>query len=760
MPGHQPVRVFAAGLAAALTLLALTTVPTRRAAADPAGPHVSPVLAGAGDTVRSWVTDLATGQRLAGQAAQRWQRGPVPAGPAVVVDPTRRYQTMTGFGAAMTDSAAYVLNTLSPAVRAKTIAELFSPTAGIGISMLRNPMGASDFAVHGSYSYDDQPAGATDPALRDFSIGYDKAYIIPMLRAAERANPRLTMMATPWSPPGWMKTSDSMITGSFLPQYYAAYADYFVKYLRGYAAAGVPVRYISAQNEPLYGPTSYPGMYFPASDAATFIGKYLGPALRRAGLSTQILGYDHNWDVPAYPEELYTDAAAAKYVPGTAWHCYGGDVSAQSVSHNDYPHAQAFETECSGGTWQGTDAAAFADTMQLLIGVPRNWGQSVDLWNLALDDNRGPQNNGCGTCRGVVTVHADGTVSKELEYWALGQVSRFVHPGAVRIASSQPAGITDVAYTNPDGTGVLVAYNASTTAKAFAIQVGDRHITTTLAAGAAATYSWVQPRRLAPVDATILGSVDLDLGPGPRGTPSGRLEQTVSTDVLAGMNQVRLGDSWLAYSQPYGSAVSAGPSTNLARSGWTVTASSSDPASPVGNLLDGDPNTRWSSGQGQAPGASVQVDLGAASTFNQISLDVGSSTGDYVRSYEVQTSPDGSSWTPIARGQGHTGVMTIPLPTTTSRYVRLVSEASSGSWWSIGELNIGAAAGPSGHDSGKLRTATAVLPAGPGGGPARIIAHYNAGPADATIAFPVAGLDYMYTLPPTAAVTFATWPAD
>ena len=176
-------------------------------------------------------------------------------------------------------------------------------------------------------------------------------------------------------------------------------------------------------------------------------------------------------------------------------------------------------------------------------------------------------------------------------------------------------------------------------------------------------------------------------------------------------------------------------------------------------MTDGNPGTRWSSGHGQTPGDWVQVDLGAPTTFSQISLDVGPNTGDYVRRYEVQVSTDGSTWTAIARGQGHTGIMTIPLPTTTARYVRLVSEASSGSWWSITELNIGVAAGSTSGDSGHLRTATATLADGPADGPAQVTARYNAGDAAATVAFPLPGFDYTYSLPPTAAVTFATWPA-
>ena len=162
-------------------------------------------------------------------------------------------------------------------------------------------------------------------------------------------------MASPWSAPGWMKDTDSLVQGSLLQKYEEAYAQYFVKFVRAYAKAGIPTDYVSLQNEPLYEPEDYPGMGVMPDQAARFLGRHLGPALDRAGLDdTTILGYDHNWDITDYPEAIYHDRRAARYVPGTAWHCYGGEVSAQSVSHNNYPHAQAFLTECSGGDWQGT----------------------------------------------------------------------------------------------------------------------------------------------------------------------------------------------------------------------------------------------------------------------------------------------------------------------------------------------------------------------------------------------------------------------
>jgi O-glycosyl hydrolase len=714
-----------------------------------------------GRGVESWVTDLNTTQRLSPQPVQAWESGAGPAGSTVVVDPTRRYQTMTGFGASMTDTSAWVLtNKLSAATRAQTMTDLFSPNRGIGLSMLRQPMGASDFAVNGSYSYDDLPAGQTDPGLSSFSIDHDKAYIIPRLREALRINPKLTLMANPWSAPGWMKSTDSMITGSLKPEYYGAYAKYFVKFLKGYRAAGLPTHYISVQNEPLFEPGDYPGMSVPASASAEFIGKYLGPAVAKTGLKTQILAYDHNWDVPAYPEEIYNDATAARYVPGTAWHCYGGDVSAQTVSHNDYPHAQAFLTECSGGTWQGTTAEAFEASMALAIGVPRNWGQSVVLWNLALDQRNGPTNGGCQTCRGVVTVNDDGTVTKEVEYYALGHASKFLRPGAVRIASSVPAGapVSNVAYQNRDGSQVLVAYNGTGTEQHFAVQVGTRHVTETLAPGAAATYRWTKAGRAAATGAE-LGWIDLDLGAGPSGTPGGRLVQSVSPELIGALNSVRLGDQWLTYSQPFGAELrSSGAAQDLSRAGWTVAASSSDPASPVANMTDGDLATRWSSGAGQAPGSWVSIDLGAAQEFNQVVMDSGTSPGDYVRTYQVETSPDGVTWTAIARGQGSTGEMVIPLPPTTTRYLRIVSDASSGSWWSIHELNLRTSTGgvaPATPHGQKLVRASGTLSDG-----TDVTAVYNKGRHKAQVDFPVTGFGYSYWLPSTAAVTFAVRPAD
>jgi O-glycosyl hydrolase len=735
--------LLAVGLAAALALTAL------------AAPVVATPPPGAwSGGVDSWVTDLNTDERLARQPVLRWQNG---AGDreAIVVDPTRRYQTMTGFGASMTDSSAYVLSKLATRNRKSIMTDLFSTTDGIGLSMLRQPMGASDFAVDQAYSYDDQPAGQTDRDLSEFSIAHDRPYLLPRLREAYAINPEITFMASPWSAPGWMKDTDSLITGSLLPTYHRTYAQYFVEFIRAYARAGIPTDYVSLQNEPLYEPEDYPGMGVMPDQAATFLGRHLGPVLDRAGLDdTTILGYDHNWDITDYPEAIYHDRRAARFVPGTAWHCYAGEVTAQSVSHNSYPHAQAFLTECSGGGWQRTTDRAFDLTMDSVIGVPRNWGQSVILWNLALDQRHGPFIGGCADCRGVVTVNDDGTVTKNLEYWALAHASRFVRPGAVRIGSSQPAGspVSNVAYRNRDGSMVVVAHNQGHQSRAFDLTIGNRHVGVTLAPGAAATYRFRAPDRLAPVG--DLGWVDLDYGRGPAGTPSGRLIASVGPEVVAAMSQVELGNRWLAYTLPYGAELKrTGAATALDRADWKLTADgvTATEDDPLAHVRDGDRKTRWTSGKGQTRGMSLTVDLGHRQEFTEVSLDVGESAGDYLRSYLVQVSDDGAGWRSVARGPGRTGELIIALPETTARYVRISSGTDSGSWWSIAELNLRHAdlttgSAPVGRD---LVRDSGTLSDG-----SRVVGYYNDGRRAQSVAWPVRGFGYDYRLPPTATATF------
>ncbi|MGK5695548.1 discoidin domain-containing protein [Streptomyces sp. URMC 128] len=738
-------------LAAAATLLAtLPVIP----AATPASADTAPGKASV------WLTDLSTNTHLAKQPSVTWKTGPAPAGSSsstITVDTTRKYQPMSGFGASFTDSSAWLVGTkLDAAQRNALMRDLFSRRDGIGLSFLRQPMGASDFTVSGNYSYDDMPAGQSDPTLAHFSVDHDRAYTLPLLKQARKINPQLTVMATPWSPPGWMKTSGSMVTGRLKPDAYQQLADYFAKFLKAYAAAGVPVRYVTPQNEPLYEPSTYPGMSLPADQAKTFVTDYLAPTLRKQGLSTGILGYDHNWDVTSYPESLYTDPATARNVAGTAWHCYAGDVTAQSVVHNDYPNKPAFQTECSGGTWEGDEQGGFAGTMDNVINGPRNWAQSIVRWNMALDTDGGPRNNGCQGCRPVVTVapNTDGkwTYTPTGDYWGLAQASKFVQPGARRVASNTlgKGSIEGVAFTNPDGSTALVTYNSGGTDRTFTVGWGNRHFSYTLAAGAAATFTWTGKQSGSTAPASI-GSVDI-----PFQNPDGS-KALISYDssLVPQQPQVRIGDQWLGYTVPTGASLT--PPTGevaLSRDGWQATASASSSDDPPAKAIDGDATTRWSLGHGMQPGDWFQVDLGSPQTFNQIVLDTSASSGDFVRQYEVSTSNDGTTWgKPVATGPGST-VTRIQLPTTTARYIRVVNKAGSGNWWSIHDLSVLAPDGKATTSAGQtkgVQRKSAALPDG-----TRLETVYNSGSSTAMFDVPWGDTTYSYRLPASAAAIFTT----
>lgn len=413
----------------------------------------------------------------------------------ITVNDAIKYQQIDGFGASLTDSSGWLLwNKLTEAQRKQALQMLFGPTKGIGLSILRQPMGASDFALS-DYSYDDLPAGQSDPQLQHFSIGHDRAYIIPLLREALALNPNLKIIASPWSPPGWMKTSDAMIQGALLPSAYSPLAKYFVRFVQEYEAAGVPIYAITMQNEPIYVPNNYPGMNMTAREQAEFLANYLGPAFRDAQLKTKTMVFDHNWDLIEYPIQVLSDAKAAAFAAGTAIHCYGGNVTAQNELHERFPDKDIWLTECSGGDWQKGDV--LQQQVRLVIGATRNWANSVVLWNLALDQNHEPFLGGCTNCRGIITVNHAGQPSQivpTVDYTALAHASKFVAPGAYRVESNSfdQGSLEDVAFRNPDGSLVLLVLNSggSTT---FNIAWAGKYASYKLPGGAVATFRWNSP---------------------------------------------------------------------------------------------------------------------------------------------------------------------------------------------------------------------------------------------------------------------------
>ena len=409
----------------------------------------------------------------------------------IFVDESQVYQQVEGFGAAFTDSAAYLLNQVAPAsARNSAMSDLFTRNGnGIGLSFMRNPMGASDIA-RSIYSFDDMPAGQTDPSLSNFSVAHDQTDIIPLIQQARQLNPQLKIMANPWSPPGWMKTSDSMIGGSLQPSMYTLFANYFVKYIQAYAGAGIPIDYISLQNEPLYVPSDYPGMAMDAATQTIVLRDYVIPAFSANNISSKVLLYDHNWDQPNYPETVLSDPTllASNQVAGIAWHGYGGTPGVMATLQDAYPGKGNYETEHSGGTWVPDQVKSDFEEM---IEVMRNWGRSFVKWSLALDQNRGPHTGGCGTCSPLVTVDSgSGAVSYEIDYYTLGHFSRFVLPGAVRIYSSNAEGVVSAAFLNPDTSKALVVYNDSNSNQTFQVQWGTQSFTYTLPALAGASFTW------------------------------------------------------------------------------------------------------------------------------------------------------------------------------------------------------------------------------------------------------------------------------
>ncbi len=423
--------------------------------------------------------------------------------PIIRVDDAERFQRFVGVGGAMTDTSAWLIHDGLPASLRKALMNALFAPGGIHLGFIRVPIGASDFtAKKAPYSYDDVAPGKADPTLSRFSIAHDEAYVLPALRGALSLNPGAQLLATPWSPPAWMKSNDALDnpadTATLRPSDYRPLANYLVKFLEAYARDGVHVDAITPQNEPGQG-TSYPGMNFPEPSEAHFVARYLEPAIRAAGLRTKLFGFDYGWSaqLPAYVPELVSGPARSA-LAGIAFHCYRGNPTVMDRLHEIAPAVQQLVSECSPRLDQHWFPA------ELEIASLRNWASIVSLWNLALDRAGGPvqpPNSGCQGCTPVVTVDPwTHRFSLTRSYYQLGQVSKFVQPGAVRIASNhfveysalEPVtpGLDDVAFLNPDGSEVLVTYNNSRLPITFAVQSHARFFSYKLPGEAMTTFVW------------------------------------------------------------------------------------------------------------------------------------------------------------------------------------------------------------------------------------------------------------------------------
>lgn len=412
-------------------------------------------------------------------------------GNCIVVDETQLKQPIEGFGADFTDTTGYNLNEVaSGPVRTNVMRALFTRDGlGIGLSFMRCPMGASDLARY-QYSYDDLPSGQSDTNLTNFSVLHDDADIVPLIQEALQLNPQLTLMANPWSPPGWMKSTGSMVGGTLLPAMYGPFANYFVKYIQAYQARGISINYIGLQNEPLYQPGDYPGMGMDAPTQLVVLRDYVLPALAANHLTNRVLVYDHNWDNASYPDTVLSDSTvqASALVAGIAWHGYGGDPGAMMPLGAKYPAKGNYQTEHSGGTWVSDQLVA---DFQEITYVMRCSGRAYVKWNLAGDQNDGPHSGGCGTCSPLVIINSSTHYATYgLEFYTMGHFSKFVLPGAYRVYSANTSALLSAAFLNPDGSKALVVFNNTTSNSAFQVQWGGKVLSYSLPGYAGATFTW------------------------------------------------------------------------------------------------------------------------------------------------------------------------------------------------------------------------------------------------------------------------------
>jgi glucosylceramidase len=448
----------------------------------------------ANESVSVWLT---TTSDAGGRAVTRGLQQQTPvvftassgsANQTITVNEGTTYQPFEGAGASFTDTAAFDIKgsgALSQATQNDVMSKLFS-SSGISVSALRNVIGSSDLAQN-SYSYD-----TTCCDLNDFSLARD-ADVMALTKQAKGLNPQTIVIGSPWSAPPWMKDNNAYSQGYLQAQYYKAYAQYFVKYIQGYEAQGVHINYVTEQNEPGCC-AGYPSMQWPVSGLQSFAKNDLMPALQGAGLSTKLLIGDWNFDTyDQMVAPLINDSAIRTHpnFGGIAWHDYGGSPTQMTTVHNQFPNVNMYFTEHSGGTWVGDQQS---EDMYDLIEYFRNWGRSWTKWSLAVDENMGPHNGGCGTCTGLITVHRNdarrGQVDYTIEYYTMGHLTKFVKPGAVRIDSSANGTVPNVAFKNPDGSKALIAYNSSGSTQSVKVNWGGQSFVYNLPTKTSATFTW------------------------------------------------------------------------------------------------------------------------------------------------------------------------------------------------------------------------------------------------------------------------------
>ena len=388
----------------------------------------------------------------------------------------KAFQTVDGFGLAITQASCYNLLRMSPDDRTAFLTEVFDRERGMGSSLIRVCIGGSDFSM-------DEFTWCDEPGLEHFAVHpLDEQYLFPILDEIYAINPAVKIIASPWSAPLWMKVGEDGKTphsqwyaGHLGEAYYQDYAQYFVRWIREMQRRGYDILAVTLQNEPLNRGNSM-STYMSWQEQSNFIKWAIGPAFAAAGLQTKVLVFDHNYSYDGdygqqdYPAHIFEDPEAGRYVHGSAWHNYGGSVSVLDGVHARFPDKEIYFTEASIGTWNYSfEDCLIHDFRDIFLGTLGRWGKGVTLWNLMLDYQGKPfRPRGCSTCYGAVSIDASDysleSIVRNSHYYDVAHCSKVLQPGAVRLGTSgySAAGLTYQLYRNPDGSYAALILNEGT----------------------------------------------------------------------------------------------------------------------------------------------------------------------------------------------------------------------------------------------------------------------------------------------------------
>ncbi len=414
----------------------------------------------------------------------------------ISLNPSETFQTMDGFGVAITGSTCYNLMQMTEENRHLFLTETFSDKAGYGFSYCRVSIGCSDFSLS-EYTCCDQKG------IENFALTTEETeYVIPILKEILAINPELKIMGTPWTPPRWMKTNGQWTSGELKKDCYQDYATYFVKWIKEMESYGIKIYSVTPQNEPLNRGNSA-SCYMPWEQERDFVKTALGPAFEQAGIKAKIYAFDHNYnydnisDQNRYPVKIYKDDEASQYLAGAAYHNYGGDKNELTLVHNAAPGKDLVFSETSIGTWndgQNLSKRLLDDMQEVALGTVNRWCKGVIVWNLMLDAKRGPNRpGGCTTCYGAVDINTDyATITRNSHYYIIAHMSSVVKPDAVRIGTNgySEAGVTYSAFRNTDGTYALVMSNSTTQTINMTIRDGQHQFTHAVPARSAVSFAW------------------------------------------------------------------------------------------------------------------------------------------------------------------------------------------------------------------------------------------------------------------------------